>query len=102
GVAEVKGERVVNLVEKPPLGKPVTIGLVVFRRNSFEYLRELIETKKEVDIMGDFIRVLLNRGLSIGGYITDAFWFDLGTTEAYEKLDPNEVDRRFSFLFQKK
>jgi mannose-1-phosphate guanylyltransferase len=101
GVAEVRGDRVVSLVEKPPLDKPVTIGLVVVRTKALEYLKELVEEKREVDIMGDFMGELLNRGLEVGGYITKAFWFDLGTTEAYEKLDPAEVDRRFSFLFQK-
>ncbi|ABL77523.1 nucleotidyltransferase family protein [Thermofilum pendens] len=100
GVAELDGDRVVKLVEKPPLGKPVTIGVVAIRTKALEYLRELVEEKREVDIMGDFIRVLLERGLKVGGYLTNSFWFDLGTTEAYEKLDPVEVDRRFSFLFQ--
>lgn len=99
GVAELDGAEVRKMVEKPPLGKPVTIGILVVKRRALEYLKEIAEGKKEVDIMGDFIKALLDKGLRVGGYLTDAFWFDLGTTEAYEKLDPEEVDRRFSFLF---
>lgn len=99
GVAELDGEEVVRMVEKPPLGKPVTIGVVALRRKALDVLHEIAETKRDIDIMGDLIRVLIERRLRVGGYLTSAFWFDLGTTEAYEKLDPNEVDQRFSFLF---
>ena len=100
GVAELKNNEVINLVEKPPLGKPVTIGIVAIKKRALEYLHELAESKKDIDIMGDLIRILIERKLRVGGYVTTSFWFDLGTTEAYEKLDPSEVDQRFAFLFK--
>ncbi|QOJ78493.1 nucleotidyltransferase family protein [Infirmifilum lucidum] len=100
GVAELNGHEVVEMVEKPPLGKPVTIGILAVRRRALELLHELAEVKKEIDIMGDLIRALIERKFKVGGYLTTAFWFDLGTTEAYEKLDPSDVDKKFSFLFQ--
>ncbi|MGC8836473.1 MAG: nucleotidyltransferase family protein [Infirmifilum sp.] len=100
GVAELEGDRVTKLVEKPFLGKPVTIGVLVVRRRALDYLSEIAENKKDIDIMGDLIGMFLQRNLRVGGYITSSFWFDLGTTEAYEKLEPAEVDQRFSFLFQ--
>ncbi|MEZ0346659.1 MAG: nucleotidyltransferase family protein [Infirmifilum sp.] len=100
GVAELKGDDVVKLVEKPPLGKPVTIGILAVKKRALEYLQELAESRRDIDIMGDLIRILIERGLRVGGYVTNSFWFDLGTTEAYEKLEPSEVDQRFGFLFQ--
>lgn len=100
GVAELEGDRVVKLVEKPPLGKPVTIGILAMRIEGMKYLKELGEEKKNIDIMGDLIRRFVERGLKVGGYLTNSSWFDLGSTEAYEKLEPHEVDSWFSFLFQ--
>lgn len=100
GVAEVEGNEVVKMVEKPPLGKPVTIGILAVKVDSLAYLKELGEEKRNIDIMGDFIRLLLERKQKVGAYLTNSFWFDLGSTEAYEKLDPSDVDHRFAFLFQ--
>ena len=100
GVAELVSGRVLKLEEKPPLGKPVTIGILALKVESMKYLKELGESKKEIDIMGDLIQSLIERGLSVGGYLTNSFWLDVGTTEAYEKLDPRDVDERFAFLFQ--
>lgn len=100
GVAELEGSRVAKLVEKPPLGKPVTIGVLALKIEGMKYLEELSEEKKNIDIMGDLIRRFLERGYKVGGYITKSYWFDLGSTEAFEKLEPHEVDTWFSFLFQ--
>jgi len=100
GVAEVVGNEVVKMVEKPPLGKPVTIGILAIKVDSLAYLKEIAEERKEIDIMGDFVRLLLERKQRVGAYLTNSFWFDLGSTEAYEKLDPSDVDTRFAFLFQ--
>ncbi|MEM1516833.1 MAG: nucleotidyltransferase family protein [Thermofilum sp.] len=100
GVAELEGSQVVKLVEKPPLGKPVTIGILAVKVEGMKYLEELSEEKKDIDIMGDLIRRFLERGFKVGGYLTDSFWFDLGSTEAYEKLEPHDVDAWFSYLFQ--
>lgn len=99
GVVELRGGDVVRIEEKPPLGKPVTIGILVLRGGLLDYLGEIVEAKGEADIMGDLIPLLLSRSLRVSGYLTDAFWYDVGSTEKYEKLDPDEIDRIFSFLF---
>jgi len=99
GVVELRDGEVVKIEEKPPLGKPVTIGILALKGGALEYLGEIVEEKGQADIMGDLIPLLLKRGLRVGGYLTDAFWYDVGSTEKYEKLDPQEIDRIFSFLF---
>ncbi|RLE60471.1 MAG: hypothetical protein DRJ35_03220 [Thermoprotei archaeon] len=98
GVVELNNGNVVKIEEKPPLGKPVTIGILVVKKSALQYLGEIVESKGGADIMGDFLPYLLKKNFKVGGYITDAFWYDVGSTEKYEKLDPEEVDKIFSFL----
>ncbi len=100
GVVELRDGDVVKIEEKPPLGKPVTIGILALKGGVLEYLGEIVDAKGEADIMGDLIPLLLSRGLRVSGYLTDAFWYDVGSTEKYEKIDPEEIDRIFSFLFR--
>jgi NDP-sugar pyrophosphorylase family protein len=45
--------------------------------------------------MGDLIHFLIDEGERVEAYQTDAFWYDVGSTEKYEKLDNGLVDRLF-------
>ena len=45
--------------------------------------------------MGEVFPHLLKVGKPVYGYISDAFWYDVLSTEAYEKLDPQLVDELF-------
>jgi len=40
-------------------------------------------------LMGDLLPQLIRNGRLVHGYVTDAFWYDVGSTERYEKLDNN-------------
>ena len=100
GVAELEGGWVVSLREKPPLGKPVTIGILVLEGRVLPLVEGLMAGRGEADIMGDLIPALIERGERVRAYLTEAFWYDVGSTERYEKLDPEEVDRRLGFLFE--
>jgi NDP-sugar pyrophosphorylase family protein len=44
---------------------------------------------------GDLIHFLIDEGERVEAYQTDAFWYDVGSTEKYEKLDNGLVDRLF-------
>ncbi|RLE90019.1 MAG: hypothetical protein DRJ49_01135 [Thermoprotei archaeon] len=101
GVAEVKNGRIVKLIEKPSLDLPVTIGILAIEGWTLELLQEKGLLKKSMDIMGDIIPELIKRGYTVIPYITSAFWYDIGSTERYEKLNHVEVDRIFEFLFRK-
>ena len=97
GVAELEGTNVRKLIEKPPLGKPVTMAILALKTDSISYVKEILENKNEADIMGDLIPLLIERG-KVKGYLTNAFWYDIGSLEMYEKLDPKMVDEIFNYL----
>ncbi len=44
--------------------------------------------------MSDFIPYLIKSGRLVKSYIVDAFWYDVGSTEKYEKLT-NELVQRY-------
>jgi NDP-sugar pyrophosphorylase family protein len=51
-------------------------------------------------MMKDLIPYLIENGKPVYGYLSKAFWYDVGSTEAYEKLDHEFVDKSFSQLFK--
>ncbi len=95
GVAELKDDRVVNFVEKPEYKIHATIGILVLRADVLDAYRELNEGN--VDIMSDIVGRLVNDRKPVGGYVSDEFWIDVGSTETYEKLDHEMID----FMFEK-
>jgi len=101
GIVEVEGDVVTSVREKPPLGKPVTIGVLALEASRLRLVEEILDKKGSADIMGDLIPLLIERGETVAAYMTDAFWYDIGSTEKYEKLDAREVDEVLGFLFKK-
>ena len=92
GVAEVEGTTVTGWVEKPRIDIFAGIGVVVLGPESIEALKEISVGRDSVDIMGDLVPYLTENGKRVEAYVTDAFWYDLGSTEKYEKLDNGLVD----------
>ena len=92
GVAEVNEKRVIGWVEKPYLNINAGIGILVLESNVIERLLGIIGDK-ECDIMGDIISHLIKTGEQVGCYCTDAFWYDVGSIELYEKLDNGLVQK---------
>lgn len=102
GVAEVgKDRKILNFTEKPCIGKPVSIGILALtKQKTSRYLTKLVKNRKELDIMRDLIPDLIENNESVHAYITDAFWYDVGTTEKYEKMDNDFVNEKLKFLFE--
>jgi mannose-1-phosphate guanylyltransferase len=50
--------------------------------------------------MKDVIPHLIEQKKPVYGYLSKAFWYDVGSTEAYEKLDHRFVSKSFSHLFK--
>jgi len=97
GVAEVEGTLVKDWIEKPRIDIYAGIGIVVLNVEALKALEELADERKELDIMGDLIPYLIDEKANVGAYLTNAFWYDVGSTEKYEKLNNHIVDELFKF-----
>jgi len=95
GVAELNGGRVVKLVEKPSLDVLVGIGIMALEGNVLGDLEGLHREGEEVDLMRDLLPILMKNGRHVRGYVTDAYWYDVGSTERYEKLDNDSLAHHF-------
>ena len=101
GLADLDGEgRIRGFVEKPTLEKPVSVGILVFDGKTLRDMEQLKEKKAELDLMRDVVPYLIKSGKLVCGYLSDAFWYDVGSTEAYEKLNPRIVEDSLSYLFE--
>ncbi|MEM1943763.1 MAG: nucleotidyltransferase family protein [Candidatus Caldarchaeum sp.] len=92
GVAEVVDGYVAELREKPFIPINVSIGILVLEAAMLAYAEGL------TDIMSDLIPLLIKRGEKVSAYVADCFWYDVGSTERYEKLSSEDVDRYLSTL----
>lgn len=101
GVADLdKKGKIQGFVEKPTLEKPVSIGIMVLDGETLGDIEKLFPKKRGIDLMKDVIPSLVKNGKSVYGYLSDAFWYDVGSIEAYEKLDHNFIEKSLSFLFK--
>jgi len=99
GLADLDKEgRIQGFVEKPTLEKPVSIGILILNGEVLDDMEKLVEKRHKLDLMKDVIPHLIKSGKPVYGYLSDAFWYDVGSTEAYEKLDPRMVEETFSYL----
>ena len=95
GVAEVEGTVVKGWVEKPRIDMYAGIGIVVLSPEALDALEKLAVGRENLDLMGDLIPFLIGNGRRVEAFMTSAFWYDVGSTEKYEKLDNHLVDELF-------
>jgi mannose-1-phosphate guanylyltransferase len=89
-----------GFVEKPRLEKPVSIGIIALEGETLKVIEQLHKGKRRLDLMKDLIPNLIINGEPVYGYLSKAFWYDVGSTEAYEKLDHGSIDKSFNHLFK--
>jgi len=100
GLADIEENgKIRGFVEKPTLEKPVSIGILVLKGKALDEMDQLKMARRGLDLMGNVIPHLIKKGKPVYSYITDAFWYDIGSTEAYEKLNHKLVDEMFSNIF---
>lgn len=97
GVAEVSRGKVTGFREKPKLGFDVTTGCMVISESCVPVLRRTAEEGGK-DMMTHFVPKVLKEGMDVRPFYLKGFWYDVGTTEAYEKLDDETVERNLRFL----
>jgi len=101
GLADLaRNGKIQGFVEKPRLEKPVSIGIMVLEGESLRDIEQLHKKKRRVDLMKDLIPHLVENGKPVYGYLSKAFWYDVGSTEAYEKLDHRFIDKSLGHIFK--
>lgn len=95
GIVKLDDDHVSEMVEKPWLNMYVTIGILALSKRSLDILKDLKNHYIELDIMSHYIPELLNKKLYVTIYSFDGFWYDVGTTERYEKLDNSLIEKSF-------
>ena len=101
GVAELKNEneksgKIINFEEKPMLGKPVNIGIYIIEKKALDILKSFKPKNEGIDLNRDVIPYLIGENMEVYGYLSDAFWYDVGSLERYENLEDNIVNKAFS------
>jgi len=61
-------------------------------------LKRLHREKQEMDLMRDLLPRLIENGEPVHAYVTDAFWYDVGSTEQYEKLNDDTIEEHLGCL----
>ena len=101
GLADMsKDGKILGFVEKPKLKKPVSIGILALKGETFEDMEHLMKEEHMLDLMRDVIPYLVKIGKPVYGYLSKSFWYDVGSVEAYEKLDPKLVESTMAHLFK--
>ena len=98
GVADVEGGLVKSFREKPSLGLNVTTGCMVIRNDAIHLLDDVRAKSSKRDLMSHFVPKVLEAGQRVAAYYFSGFWYDVGTTEAYEKLENKLIDKQLNFL----
>ena len=100
GVAELKGQWIRRFEEKPTLPSAVSIGILILDGSTLEEMEALHRQGEfeSFDIMGDVVQYLVQRGDKVAGYITEAYWYDVGSIERYEKLSNDRITEELGFF----
>jgi len=91
GIAEIDGDRIVRLVEKPkePRSNLAIVGGYLFDQNIFESIRRIKPSWRNEYEITDAIQNLIDRGLTVRPYVVTGWWKDAGKPE--DILEANRV-----------
>ncbi len=91
GIAEIEGDRIVRLVEKPkhPRSNLAIVGGYVFDQHIFESIRRIKPSWRNEYEITDAIQNLIDRGLTVQPYVVGGWWKDAGKPE--DIIEANRV-----------
>ena len=91
GVAELEGDDVVRLVEKPqqPLSDLALVGVYLFGPDVFDSVKRIRPSAREELEITDAIQDLIDRGLTVRPHVVDGWWKDTGKLE--DLLEANRL-----------
>jgi mannose-1-phosphate guanylyltransferase len=95
GVAEVENGVVVKFKEKPTTRMNVTTGCMVISSGVIDILKKM---KRGSDLMAHFVPEVIREKENVIAFYANDFWYDVGTTEAYERLNNTAIENHLSFL----
>ena len=100
GTAEIEDGAITKFIEKPELETPVNIGILVLSGSVMEEMDRVYEEtgRNPYDLMGEVVPHLIERGMPVRAYVTDAFWYDLGSLERYEQFESESLSKNLTFL----
>ena len=100
GVVRIEGKQIYAIEEKPLMDIPVSIGIMLLNGKLMRSILEIYNSQpvEKLDIMADILPRLIQQKFKIQAYVTDAFWYDVGSTERYEKLTSEMVQEHMGFL----
>ena len=87
GVAQVEGEKIINIVEKPtdPASNLAVVGIYLYDHNCFELISKLEFSKRGELEITDLNNLLIKKS-SVDYKILKSWWIDAGTEERIESL----------------
>jgi mannose-1-phosphate guanylyltransferase len=99
GTANVKNGLIKGFHEKPEIEAPVSVGMLVISRSVLKEMDKMHkgEAMGSFDMMGDVIPHLIKQGKPVGAYVSEEFWYDLGSLERYEQFEKDKLDRMLKY-----
>ncbi|MCX8195463.1 MAG: nucleotidyltransferase family protein [Acidilobaceae archaeon] len=93
GVARLgKDMRIVTIEEKPEMEVNVNVGIMALRVDSVKRAMKSASLGYSFDIVGHLLPTMIKAGMKVRAIIYEGPWYDVGSSERYEKLDHEHVE----------